>query len=193
MNNQKLKDYFIKTLSMSDVKANELAEKYAYREINKSDVLLKIDKTSNETFFIEQGMIRTFTFDIDGNEITTNIYTAPCFASDFLSFFKREPSKENVQALTDCKIWSMTYEQVQDSFHNIPEFREFGRMLLINNYSNLKDRMLGMIQLTAEQRYDKLLKDNPEVFQHLALKHIATYLGITDTSLSRIRKDFTKK
>jgi CRP-like cAMP-binding protein len=176
MNNQKLKDYFIKTLSMSDVKANELAEKYTFREINKNDVLLKIDKTSNETYFIEQGMVRTFTFDIDGNEITTNIYTAPCFASDFLSFFKREPSKENVQALTDCKIWSMTYEQVQESFHNIPEFREFGRMLLINNYSNLKDRMLGMIQLTAEQRYDKLLKDNPEIFQHLALKHIATYL-----------------
>lgn len=193
MDKQNLKNYFIKTLSMSDSKANELTLKYNYREFKKNDFLLEIKKISNEIFFIDQGMVRTFTFDIDGNEITTNIYSPPCFASDFLSFFKREPSQENVQALTNCKVWFLTYEQVQENFHSIPEFREFGRMLLINNYASLKTRMLGMIQLTAEQRYESLLKQNPEIFKHLQLKHIATYLGITDTSLSRIRKDAAKK
>lgn len=53
--------------------------------------------------------------------------------------------------------------------------------------------MLSMITETAEQRYDTLLQNNPEIFQHAALKHIASYLGITDTSLSRIRKEFSKK
>ncbi len=192
MNNQNLKNYFIKTLSMSDEKANELASKYTFKEINKNELLLKMNTICNEAFFIDEGIVRSFILDIDQNEITTNIYTAPCFANDFLSFFKRESSQENLQALSNCKVWSMTYEQVQESFHTIPEFREFGRMLLLNNYSSLKQRMLGMVQLTAEQRYEKLLTQNPQIFQHLALKHIATFLGITDTSLSRIRKNALK-
>jgi CRP-like cAMP-binding protein len=192
MNQENLKNYFIKTLSMSDAIANELASKYKYQTINNKDFLLKIDMICNETYFIDEGLVRSYALDIDGNQITTNIYSAPCFANDFLSFFKREKSKENLQALSDCKVWSMTFEQVQESFHSIPEFREFGRMLLLNNYSTLKERMLGMIQLTAEQRYDKLLSQNPEIFQHLALKHIAIYLGITDTSLSRLRKNALK-
>ncbi len=66
-------------------------------------------------------------------------------------------------------------------------------MMLINNYSRLKDRMLGMIQHTAEQRYLKLIETHPEIFQHAPLKNIASYLGITDTSLSRIRKEISKK
>ena len=75
----------------------------------------------------------------------------------------------------------------------MPEFRDFGRSILVKGFSSLKVRMLSMITETAEQRYDTLLKTNPEIFQHAALKHIATYLGITDTSLSRIRKEYTKK
>jgi hypothetical protein len=75
----------------------------------------------------------------------------------------------------------------------MPEFREFGRTILVNAYAQLKQRMLAMIQETAEQRYAYLLQTNPDIFQHAPLKNIATYLGITDTSLSRIRKEFSKK
>ena len=74
----------------------------------------------------------------------------------------------------------------------MPEFREFGRSILVNAYAQLKQRMLGMIQQSAEERYAYLLQTNPDIFQHAALKNIATYLGVTDTSLSRIRKEFAK-
>ena len=75
----------------------------------------------------------------------------------------------------------------------MPEFREFGRTILVNAYAQLKQRMLAMIQETAEQRYASLLQSSPDIFQFVPLKNIATYLGITDTSLSRIRKEFAKK
>jgi CRP-like cAMP-binding protein len=88
---------------------------------------------------------------------------------------------------------SITFEQLNHLFHSLPEFREFGRRILVRGYAALKARMLSMITDTAEERYEKLLQSNPEVFQHAALKHIASYLGITDTSLSRIRKELTKK
>jgi CRP-like cAMP-binding protein len=146
-----------------------------------------------ESHFIEEGFLRAYVMDIDGNEVTTNFYGKNIFANDFLSFFKRIPSNENIQALADCTTWVIGYEDLQTCFHTIPEFREFGRMMLINNYSRLNDRMLGMIQLTADQRYLNLIETHPEIFQHAPLKNIASYLGITDTSLSRIRKEISKK
>ena len=78
-------------------------------------------------------------------------------------------------------------------FHTIPEFRELARENLVNGFIALKERTLGMINLTAEQRYEHLLKTRPELFQNVPLKHLASYLGVTDTSLSRIRKELAQK
>ena len=109
------------------------------------------------------------------------------------SFFNRQPSRENIKALTDCTGLYITYDELNGLFHSLEEFREFGRHILVQGYTAYKDRTLSLITHTAEERYAMLLKTNPEIFQHAALKHIASYLGITDTSLSRIRKDFSKK
>jgi len=109
------------------------------------------------------------------------------------SFFKRGKSKENIQALSECEGWFITFAQLNKLFHSIPEFRDFGRSILVQGFSELKSRMLSMITETAEQRYIELLKSNPDIFQHAPLKNIASFLGITDTSLSRIRKEFAKK
>ena len=77
-------------------------------------------------------------------------------------------------------------------FHSLPEFRDFGRAILVKGFATLKLRMLSMITETAEERYAALLQSNPEIFQQAPLKYIASYLGITDTSLSRIRKEMMK-
>jgi len=82
---------------------------------------------------------------------------------------------------------------VEKSFHNSPEFREFGRILVLFHYDLLQKRMLGMIKDTAENRYIKLCSKHPDVFQNVSLKVIASYLGITDTSLSRLRKGLSHK
>ena len=108
------------------------------------------------------------------------------------SFFKRIPSQENIQAMSDCNTWRLTFDELQDVFHSLPLFREFGRSILVNHYAALKSRMLSMLHQTAEERYATLLKNNPDIFQHAPLKQIASFLGITDTSLSRIRKEFAK-
>ena len=109
------------------------------------------------------------------------------------SFFNCVRSKENIQAQTDCEGWYITYKQLNYLFHSLPEFREFGRSVLVKGFSELKIRMLSMITETAEDRYAQLLINNPEIFKQVPLKNIATYLGITDTSLSRIRKELSKK
>ena len=193
MTKDNLENYIQSILPMSSEKAKLIAEKFELIEIKTNTIVLAENKTPKATYILENGFIRSFAIDTNGNEITTNIFSPFCFVNDFLSFFKQKPSNENFESLTNCVLWKMNYEDVQKNFHSIPEFREFGRMMLIMNYSNLKERMLGMIKNSAEQRYLNLMKQNPDILKNIPLKILASYLGITDTSLSRIRKEISLK
>jgi len=193
MNKDNLLQFVQQVLPMSRPKAEQLAAKFMPLKVGRNEYVLKEGKICNESHFIEKGIVRSYTYDVEGNEVTTAFYAKNNFATDLLSFFRRSPAREHLQAVTDCETWYITYEDMQASFHTIPEFREFGRLNIVNQYSILKERMLSMLQETAEQRYSHLISSSPEIFQDVPLKYIATYLGITDTSLSRIRKEFTKK
>src|SRR5215212_10201904 len=173
--------------------AEEIAGHFAVKEFAKNNMVLKEGQISDQYIFLQQGFMRAFAHDLDANEVTTNFYSEGQVVFEVHSFFNRTRSKENIQALTDCIGWYISYEQLNMLFHSIYEFREFGRSVLVKGFANLKNRMLSTITETAEERYAALLTTKPEIFQHAQLKHIASYLGITDTSLSRIRKELVKK
>ena len=173
--------------------AKEIADQFQHKAIAKNEFLLTEGKVCDEYFFLEKGYMRVFAHDTDGNDVTTGFGSQGQIVFEISSFFNRTRSKENIQALTDCEGWYITYQQLNNLFHTLPEFREFGRSILVRGFSALKIRMLSMITETAEERYAHLLKTNPDIFQHAPLKYIASYLGITDTSLSRIRKELSKK
>lgn len=173
--------------------ASKIAALFKPKTVAKNNFLLREGAVSNDYVFLESGLMRAYTFDIDGNEVTTGFYGGRQLVFEPASFFNQTPSRENIQALTNCVGWSITFEQLNYLFHTMPEFREFGRSILVKGLSSLKQRMLSMINETAEDRYTQLLRNNPEIMQQVSLKHIASYLGITDTSLSRIRKEMSKK
>jgi len=160
--------------------------------MDKNKTLIAKDTVSTKTYFLEKGYMRSYILNEENEEITTNIYLAPCFVNDFLSFFKQQPTKVTYQTLSDCSFWETSLENVQTNFHNIPEFREFSRLLFVINYSKLDDRVIEMASQKAETRYLNLLKEQPSIIQHFPLKVIASYLGITDSSLSRIRKEIKR-
>jgi CRP-like cAMP-binding protein len=193
MSSPRLIQFFKSSNLVSAKTAEEIASVFSPRELKKNEFLAKEGRVYNEYFFLENGFIRAFAHDTGGNDVTTNFYSAGQVVFEVSSFFNRTISKENFQALADCEGWYITYEQLNHLFHSMHEFRDFGRSILVKGFSSLKTRMLSMITETAEQRYDALLKSNPEIFHQAALKHIASYLGITDTSLSRIRKEYSKK
>lgn len=193
MSSQKLIQFLIGSNLVSIKTAEEIANTFKAKEIMRNQFLLKEGRVADEYFFLESGFIRSFAFDTEGNEVTTNFYSSSQVVFEVSSFFNRTIAKENFQAIEDCSGWYITYAELNNLFHSMHEFRDFGRSILVKGFSALKIRMLSMITETAEQRYNTLLKTNPEIFQHAALKHIASYLGITDTSLSRIRKEYSKK
>jgi len=175
------------------IKAKEIADLFEEKQMNKGEIFLKEGQVSNQYLILNDGFLRAYSFDLDGNEVTTGFHNKLYPVFEVASFFNRTPSKENIQALTDCDGWMITYDQLNMLFHSIPEFRNFGRSILVKGFASLKVRMLSMITATAEERYVALLQSNPEVFQYAPLKQIASYLGVTDTSLSRIRKEMMKK
>ena len=163
------------------------------KELPRNSLHLKEGMVSNEYMILETGFLRAFTHDTEGNDVTTGFYGPGQVVMEVASFFHRTPSRENIQALADTKGWVITFEKLNGLFHAHPAFREFGRSVLVKGFAALKERMLSMINETAEQRYLGLLQKNPDIFQQAPLKHIASYLGITDTSLSRIRKEVARK
>ena len=187
-----LTDFILKVYPMPLNEAEKIADRFTACSFEKGDYLLRSGKANNVYHFMIEGYARAYTYDLDGNDVTTAFYGPQQIVCELFSFFKRIPSQENIQALTPMTTWQLTFDELQDVFHSQLLFREFGRMVLINAYAGLKTRMLSMIQQTAEERYAMLLKMNPGIFQHAPLKQIASFLGITDTSLSRIRKEFAK-
>jgi len=188
-----LHQFFENSGKVNSIKSREIAEYFQEKIIEKGNYFLREGQVSNEYMVVEKGFMRSYSFDPDGNEVTTAFHNNGYPVFEVASFFNRSPSKENIQALTDCQGWTITYEQLNMLFHSVTEFREFGRSILVKGFASLKMRMLSMITETAEERYSSLLKSTPEIFQYAPLKQIASYLGITDTSLSRIRKEMMKK
>lgn len=173
-------------------KAEHLASFFEPKIYPKHYFLLRENEVANEYCLLGSGLFRSWTENTEGEEVTLSFFTPQQIVAEPWSFFTRVPSRENIQAMTDSEGWSISYEQVQTAFHALPEFREFGRRLLLGAYSRLKERMLSAVHQTAEERYKNLLKQEPDIFQHAQLRQVASFLGVTDSSLSRIRKEITK-
>ena len=165
--------------------------KYKLVNFKKGDFLLKEGQVEKKYWFIESGFVRSYIIDTEGNDITFNLYSSKDVVIDYPSIFFFSPTRENIQALTDCVCWEITFQDFQEMFNSIPNFREQQRGLLVGSYFALKQHSISLIADEAKERYLRLLKEKPHIIQNVSLKHIATFLGITDTSLSRIRKEIT--
>lgn len=192
MDKSSINTYFHSLFDIKKETVENITETFNSFELKANEILLNSGEISTRTFFLEKGYVRSFIVNEDNEEITTNIYAAPCFVNDFLSFFKQQPTKEIYQSITVCSFWETGLENVQHNFHNIPEFREFSRLLFVLNYYSIHDRLIEMASQKASTRYFNLMKKHPDIFQFVPLKIIASYLGIKDSSLSRIRREINK-
>lgn len=192
LNKSILNNYF---QSLFPIK-KEIVEKITAEHFNfaltRNNILINKGIVSTKTYFLEKGYVRSYILNEDNEEVTTNIYSAPCFINDFLSFFNKQFTKETYQTLTDCTLWETNLENVEKKLHSIPEFMEFSRYLFFINFDKQHQRLIEMASKKAETRYLTFLQQQPHVFKHVPLKIIASYLGVTDSTLSRIRKEISR-
>ena len=167
-------------------------EKHQKLTFKKGEFFLKENEVSNEYFILESGVARSFVFDIDNNDITINFFTESDIVIEASSIFQRIPPMESIPAVTVCVGWKIDFENFQEMFLTIPALAEWGRAWMSYQLFYLKQKSVEVITKSATERYLDLIKVKPEVLKFAPLKNIASYLGITDTSLSRIRKEIIK-
>lgn len=178
--------------TMPEGRVLEIAERFRRIVFVKGEALLSAGEVSDKYIVLTSGWLRSYTLDTEGEEVTTAFSGPGDVAFDVDSFFMRTPSTEHITALVDGAGHVLDFAELNGLFHAFPEFREMGRAILVKGFVALKQRMLTMINLTAEERYARLQRTRPELFQYAQVKHIASFLGVTDTSLSRIRKEFVR-
>lgn len=157
----------------------------------KNEYLVEEGQVTHFYYFLESGFARSYAIDVEGKDVTTNFYSEKDIVIDWHSFFLKTTCRESIQALSPCRCWKITFEGFMTLF-GIEAFREVGRTRLVSSYFQLKNHTVSMIADDAKERYLQLLREKPAIIQNVPLKHIATFLGITDTSLSRIRKEIVE-
>jgi CRP-like cAMP-binding protein len=172
-----------------DTDYKEIVNAHSRMEIRQGSILFEEGKTAKEYYIVEKGLFRSYVYDDSGKEVTTEFYCPIELLIESFSLFHRSPSMENFQALTNGIVWKIEYPVFQQLLGKIEGFREWGRTWATSYLLNVKRRFLNMRTMNATDRYLTLLKERPHIIQQAPLKHIASYLGITDTSLSRIRKE----
>ena len=109
------------------------------------------------------------------------------FIISIVSFYSRQPAQEYIELLEDCILWSITYDQLQQLYRDFPEFNAIGRLLTEKYYVLSERRTQNLRMQTAPERYKQLVTDFPAIFQRVPLKYIASHLGISPETLSRLR------
>lgn len=161
------------------------------RKLPAGSTLLFNGDICREFHFLASGLARVFYYK-DGKEVTAWFAAEWGIASAIDSLFSGKPSIYNIELLEDSDIYSFQYHQLELLVKQFPIIERLGRLVVTNNYLLLDERMKLYAFCTAEERYERLLQQLPDVFLRVSLKHIASYLGISQEHLSRIRGIYRK-
>lgn len=184
---EKLKSCILNQVSINKKSMENILSAFNPLEINKGEFFLKSGKTCRQMAFIESGFIRMY--DIaDGKEITLWIGSEGSFITSLSSFIFETKNNWNIQAITNCKLYVINRENHFRLNKTEPKWLEFDNILLANSFALLEKKMFSQLHTTAKQRFNNLLSEAPELFNNVPLQYIASMIGITPESLSRLRK-----
>lgn len=167
--------------------AIQIASAFKLRELNKGEFFVQAEKVSKTLAFLETGLMQYFTFDANGDERTTYISLPNTFVASLLSFLNEIPARESIRALSPSRIWTISKEDLTQLRIDIPQFKDFYVSVLEWQICCIDKNRFDLITLSSEQRYEKLLKEEPELLQQVPLQYIASMLGMTPRHLSRLR------
>jgi CRP/FNR family transcriptional regulator, anaerobic regulatory protein len=155
--------------------------------IKKGEYFLKTGKPSDKLSFIQSGMLRIFV-DQEDKEVTQWISTKGYFVTDLSGFIFETPARWNIQALADTALFSISRNDYKKIGKAIPQWHELEKLFIARCFTILEDRIFSHLSMTAEERYHFFFENNKELFNQVPLQYIASMLGMTPETFSRIRK-----
>lgn len=159
-----------------------------FKEISlkKNEYFLKQGHRSYDYIFIKSGGLRIY-LENEDKQITVWLAFENCFFAELSSLKNNKPSRFNIQAFENCLLYTIPFEKMEQLYNQYPSWQKFGREIWEQAYLNVIDGIIAHQTMTAEERY-LLGLQQPEIMQRVPLKYLASFLGITTTSLSRLRK-----
>lgn len=164
-----------------------LKESLTVKTVSKNDILLQKNKISTELYWIKKGTLRGY-IETETNLVTTWFAIEQDMVTSVTSFILQQPSKECIEAIEDCELYVISYANLQKLYSTFLEMNVIGRLLTEQYYINLEQRAFLLQYATAKERYEAFIEGYPQLLLKIPLGIIASFLGITQSSLSRIRK-----
>lgn len=164
----------------------EISNLILKEEVSKGALLLDEGKICRRWYFLSKGTMRTYFYQ-KGKEVTYWIYPENSIVTSWHSYLLRKPSAEYIEATEDITIYSLTYDQWQELYLKYPELDRFGRLAMEETVALIDDFYKGYYFLTAREKYNLLIAVFPDITQRVNLGHIASMLGISQETLSRVR------
>ena len=188
----KLLKYFQRIMPLSQEEIEAIVETMNIQQYKKGTVLLKEGQISAEAYFVLEGCVRQF-YLVDGEEKTNNFFTEEQWVISMQSYGQQKPSNHYLDCCLDSSLVVGNREKEESLYKRFPKLETVSRKVMEKVFAEQQEIMSSYTTDNAEQRYLKLLKSRPDLFQKIPQYQIARYIGVKPESLSRIRKRLTRK
>ncbi len=184
---QSIKSYF-GVIQQEDLQ--KIISLFNQENILKGDYFIKSGSYNAKLSFIKSGYLRIFESTVD-KEVTQWISSKGYFITDLNCLLFGQPARRNVQALTDVDLYTINSEDYQQIGNLVPKWHELEKLFIGKCFTIMEDRIFNHLSLSAEERYEYFFKSNRDLFNQVPLQYIASMLGMTPETFSRIRKKLT--
>lgn len=164
---------------------NTALEEFAFK---KNETVLQEGKVCNYLYYIHKGMLIGH-YHLPDQEVCNWFALENDFATSYYSFISRQPSYEIISSIENTSVQAISFSKLNELYQLFPETERAGRLLLEDYYSRLEERLISIQFKSAKERYQTLLKNRPEIIQRAPLGRVASYLGMKQETLSRIRAE----
>ncbi|WP_235299754.1 Crp/Fnr family transcriptional regulator [Portibacter marinus] len=186
---KELIEYIGKSFTLSNEITNDLKAIIIERNIQKGEIILQENSNRKIQIFVASGCLRTFYKTKNGKDHTLQFATKNWWISDYMTLFNKEKSLLSIESLSHSKIFIIEQSQLEKLYSKYPEFGIINRKNLQNRIASLQKRIFGLLTMTAKEKYQKFITDY-DIFEKVIPNYqIASFLGITPESLSRVRKE----
>jgi CRP-like cAMP-binding protein len=175
-------------IQLTDADKKIIASLLKHRKIRKKQYLLQAGEVSHYENFVTKGLLRAYTVDDKGQEHIAMFAMEEWWISDLYSFLTNTPATQFIDAMEDSEVLSIEKPDLEKLYTEIPKFERFFRILLQNAFVANQQRVLASISQTAEEQYHAFIKKYPTLEQRIPQHQIASFLGITPETISRIRR-----
>ncbi|WP_237274941.1 Crp/Fnr family transcriptional regulator [Tenacibaculum ovolyticum] len=192
-NYNELTNYIKKNIDIDDDDLKIVLSHFKTIKKSKNETLLSNGKNSQVSYFVNKGCLRLFYLDELGKDVTRYIAFENQFATEFVSFITNQPAQESIQVIENSELLYITHEDFRHLMKIIPKWKDFYNTYLEKAYVNNSKRLISFTTLNASERYKQLFQINPNIVKRLPNKIVASYINISQETLSRIKSKFYDK